>query len=137
MDNLSRENKRLAEEKLLLEKQLKEYDLIQDDLTQLKKLNAENEHLKQQLKQAGINDPNFQPNIEEDPKIENEELAIEKKSVIQEDPPAENQEILTAANSEPVEIPQNEPKEVIEAETGVMQNKSAEDLLIEFEKMLG
>jgi hypothetical protein len=99
-----------------LKDRLGEYAIIEEDLADLKRLQKENQELKDQL--AGA------PAVEEAAPAEPEPVAEEK--------PEENVEEAVAAAIEESEPPAEEAPKQKEGE-----EKSAEELLSEFEKMLG
>lgn len=123
----------LTKERDELKDKLAEYDLISDDISELTRLRQENEQLKNSLN--GGAPPAAEP-VAEEPAAE--EPAVEEPAV--EEPAAEE----PAAEAAPVEEPVAEEAPAAEAapeppaeENNEEDSKSPEDLLSEFEKMLG
>lgn len=115
----------ITNERNELRERLKEYEIIEEDLANLKRLQQENEQLKAeiaQLKKGGSAVPQaaLAPVIEE-PEID---LEAEMAKAIAESAPKPVAEVKVEASVE--DIPSNEGEQ-----------KSAEELLSEFEKMLG
>ncbi|MFZ8932611.1 MAG: hypothetical protein ACO20H_13095 [Bacteriovoracaceae bacterium] len=107
-----------------LQDRLGEYAIIEEDLADLKRLQKENKELKDQLAGGGAApaaEPEAEPVAEEEPK-ENVEEAV-AAAIEESEAPAE--ETAEAAAEEPAK----------KEEGG--EEKSAEELLSEFEKMLG
>lgn len=130
-----------------LEEQLKEYEIIGDDLANLKTIKQENEQLKKALNDIGHNGaaapeenvgtPIVETTVEPEPEPE-----VEASTPASE--PAEEPVEETVAASPATEEPAAEsPEEAVEAspeeqeEKEVVNTKTPEDLLSEFEKMLG
>ncbi len=126
-----------------LKEKLKEYEIIEDDLANLKKLQKENEELKQKLSggagagataapiaaAAAVSEAAAAPEAEKQPATPPPAAEAATDAA----PPADAAASVAAAQSTDVESP-----EVEGANQGVPEsNKSAEDLLSEFEKMLG
>lgn len=145
----------ITKERDALKETLSQYEVIEDDLANLKRLRQENEQLKKALADVGgvvpvIPTPTPAPKAEPvaapepEPVAEVPELAEEI-----EEPPMED--IIPDPEPEeeaPVEEPAAEVEEVVEAASDVEddmpspvgeieEDKSPEDLLSEFEKMLG
>jgi len=112
-----------------LKERLMEYEIIEEDLANLKRLQEENDKLKKQLAEGGgaAAAPEPEPAAEAAPEPEPAaEAAPEPEPVAEPEPePAAEAAPEPAAEGEP-EVPQNEGEQ-----------KSAEELLSEFEKMLG
>jgi hypothetical protein len=112
-----------------LRQKLQEYSVIEDDLADLKRLKQENEQLKRSLGQAPsapkLAEESFQaPEVESAPVLEEAPLSA---PVIEEEAPVIEEAVASAEPSPAEEVPAApESKE-----------KSPEDLLSEFEKMLG
>ena len=115
---------------------LTEYEVIEDDLANLKRLKQENEQLKKSLGQSGaapISEapaPEPEPIAESAPIIESEpepepEPIAESAPIIESEPESSEEETIGAAAVD--ETPEEAPGD----------DKSPEDLLSEFEKMLG
>jgi hypothetical protein len=104
-----------------LKEDLAQYDIIEDDLADLKRLKQENEQLKSALEAGGGSAPEVAPPVEEPAAVAE---PTEPEPVAE---PAAEEE-APAAEAAAVEEP------AAEAPT---DDKSPEDLLREFEKMLG
>lgn len=137
---------KVSKERDELKERLMEYEIIEEDLANLKKFQQENEQLKKtiaELKGESAGDdepaaaapaPASAPKVEEDgPAAEIEEPEMEEESapepppeVTAEENPAADDSATEAAAEENPEIPANEGEQ-----------KSAAELLSEFEKMLG
>ena len=120
LDEVTAERDRLKED-------LAQYDIIEDDLADLKRLKQENEQLKSALEGGGGDIP---------------APAAEPEAVAEAAPEEPAVEEVAAAEEAPVEEPAAAVEEVAAAEaappeSGGDDDKSAEDLLSEFEKMLG
>jgi myosin heavy subunit len=131
-----------------LKERLMEYEIIEEDLANLKRLQQENEQLKRQLA-GGAATPASTPVVPEpkeevavqEPAQESEEMSLEDEmaaaiSSAPTEPEDDTEAEMAQAISEPADIPapqeeQEEPKKA----SG--DQKSAEELLSEFEKMLG
>jgi hypothetical protein len=131
--NLKQDLSLVTNERNDLRERLKEYEIIEEDLANLKRLQQENDQLKAEL--AALRRGAPQAKIPEavpvpvavaaapTPVIEEEiDLEAEMARAIEESKPA--------AKASVVEVPEEAP--VVEGE-----QKSAEELLSEFEKMLG
>jgi DNA repair exonuclease SbcCD ATPase subunit len=119
----------LTKERDELQEKLKEYDLISDDISELTRLRQENEQLKNALNESGAEVP--APPAVEEPAAE--EPATEEPSAeapAEEEPAAEE-----PATEEPVA--QEAAPEAASDSEEEGDSKSPEDLLSEFEKMLG
>lgn len=130
-----------------IEEQLKEYEIIGDDLANLKKIKQENEQLKQALADMGQSapaapqvDPDETPIVEpkdEMPQFDDgprapapsEQQVVAEETSVKEEAPAEEPVAEKVAN----ESTSNDSEE----EQEPVNTKSPEDLLSEFEKMLG
>jgi hypothetical protein len=121
---------------------LKEFEIISDDLANLKRLQQENEQLKRSLAAQGGHVPKAPPK-EEAPAAQAdvadilEDLGNEPASV-------DDNKALEDFLSEPVETPETEPVAAAAPEAPAEKDdskpksdKTPEDLLSEFEKMLG
>lgn len=119
----------MTKERDALKEELKQYDVISDDLANMKRLKQENEQLKKALSDAGGTVPEAAPAAEAAPVVEEPvaeaapEPAAEAAPVVEE--PVEPAAAVEAAAPE------------APAETEGGDEKSPEDLLSEFEKMLG
>lgn len=154
----------LTEERDRLEEDLKQYEVISDDLADLKRLKQENAQLKKALEESGAQVPESvsEPEVadaapeaeqeespeavteevvsqeEEQPAVEDEEddealMAAAMQGDVDEEPAAE-ESAAQEVESEP-EVAQASAPESEEGEDS--DSKSPEDLLSEFEKMLG
>jgi DNA repair exonuclease SbcCD ATPase subunit len=131
--NLQKDLTKLTSERNDLRERLKEYEIIEEDLANLKRLQQENEQLKAELSalKKGGSAPAPAPKAETIPDIVPEsdvDLEAEMAAAIQESrapaPPPPAPEPVQAAGLD--DIPEVEGEQ-----------KSAEELLSEFEKMLG
>ena len=126
LDEITAERDRLKED-------LAQYDIIEDDLADLKRLKQENEQLKSALEGGGgdIPAPAAEPEPQAVAEAAPEEPAVEEVAAAE-----------PVAEEAPVEEPAAAVEEVAAAEAAPPEaanddDKSAEDLLSEFEKMLG
>lgn len=128
----------MTKERDALKEELQQYDVISDDLANMKRLKQENEQLKKALADAGGSVPEA-PAAEAAPAVE--EPVAEAAPVVEEpvaEAPTEPEaapaveEPAAPAPAEPVAAAPEAPA----AEEGG-DDKSPEDLLSEFEKMLG
>lgn len=135
----------LKEERDKLQEELKQYDLISDDIADLKRLRQENAQLKKALEDSGAPAPESEAVVEEAP-VEEEPIAdepIEEAPVeepVEEEPVAEEAAPEEPAEEEPIGEPAAEEPVAQEATSDSGEDddsKSPEDLLSEFEKMLG
>lgn len=113
----------LTNERDELQEKLKEYDLISDDISELTRLRQENEQLKNALNESGAEIP--APPVAEEPAAEE---AVPEAPVAEESAPVEEPAAEEA-------VAEAAPAEEAAEEDG--DSKSPEDLLSEFEKMLG
>ncbi len=119
-----------------LKEDLSQYDIIEDDLADLKRLKQENEQLKTSLEASGGSVPEVAPEAEP-------EAAAEQEPDPSPEPTAEIEAATAEAGEEPAEAEEAEPVEAAAATEEEVTNddegddKSPEDLLSEFEKMLG
>lgn len=134
-----------------LKERLMEYEIIEEDLANLKRLQQENEQLKRQLAGDGApapapaaaapvaeeveepEEPAPEPVAEAEPESEASEMSLEDEmaAAIAEPPKAEEPE------AEEVAAAPEEKEEEPAAKPAAGDQKSAEELLSEFEKMLG
>lgn len=129
--NLQRELSSVTNERNDLRERLKEYEIIEEDLANLKRLQQENDQLKAELAALRKGAPAPAPAAKAPvtpppaPPVEEEEIDLEAEmaKAIAESKPAPKAAAV-------VEIPDEVP--AVEGE-----QKSAEELLSEFEKMLG
>lgn len=120
----------MTKERDALKEELAQYDVISDDLANMKRLKQENEQLKKALAEAGGTVPEAvaeepAPVAEAAPPPPAEEPVAEAAPPVEEPAPAE--EAAQAAPEAAPEAPAEEESD----------DKSPEDLLSEFEKMLG
>ena len=122
----------LENEKAALQEELKQYDVLSEDIANLKRYKQENEQLKKALEEAGGAAPAAAA-----------AAAPAVAEAVAEPEPAPAPEPVAAAEPEPVAEPEPTPEpvaaaeEVPEAPGAEADEKSPEDLLSEFEKMLG
>ena len=126
--NLQKELTSVTNDRNELRERLKEYEIIEEDLANLKRLQQENDQLKAELmalrKGAAAAPAVAAPVVAPSPAAEEElDLEAEMAKAIAESKPA--------SKAAPVEVPVDD----VPAEEG--EQKSAEELLSEFEKMLG
>ena len=126
--NLQKELTSVTNDRNELRERLKEYEIIEEDLANLKRLQQENDQLKAELmalrKGAAAAPVVAAPVVAPSPAAEEElDLEAEMAKAIAESKPA--------SKAAPVEVPVDD----VPAEEG--EQKSAEELLSEFEKMLG
>ncbi|MCB9061213.1 MAG: hypothetical protein H6622_06805 [Halobacteriovoraceae bacterium] len=114
----------LTKERDELKERLMEYEIIEEDLANLKRLQQENEQLKKSLEamNSGGAAPAPAPAVEE----EEEDLEAQMAAAITESAPAPSAPVDNSEVEEELGVPANEGEQ-----------KSAEELLSEFEKMLG
>lgn len=136
-----------------LKERLMEYEIIEEDLANLKRLQQENEQLKRQLAQGGsapVAAVNAVPEPEEEPASQEMSLEDEMAAAISGDPEPEPEIDLEAEMAQAISQPEPEaevepePPQVLAADEPEPEpkkasgdQKSAEELLSEFEKMLG
>ncbi len=124
-----------------LKERLMEYEIIEEDLANLKRLQQENDQLKKTISdlQADAPSPAAEPVSEEPAPAPAEAPVAEESSSEEED--LEAQMAAAISESTPAEPIQEESSSEEPAAEGVPENegeqKSAEELLSEFEKMLG
>ncbi len=139
----------LQKERDQLEEELKQFEIISDDLADLKRLKQENAQLKKSLEEGGGAAPEMaeeaaEPAAESAPVIEDsqpQEEQVEEVAPAIEEPTAEEAPSAEEqSESAPVEQPQAAAPESEGSEEDSKEEadtKSPEDLLSEFEKMLG
>lgn len=153
--NASGGNPELENQVRDLSAKLEEYEIIADDLANLKRLKQENEHLKKALEEAGAVVPEM-PEVA-DVAMVNEEL-IEEESSLTEEPQEEmddlEKQMADAINTDGGGIADDDGEAAMAAALSEGDNnvdsdnlgtpapsgesqKSSEELLSEFEKMLG
>lgn len=144
-ETLKSELKMVSKERDDLRDRLKEFEIIADDLANLKRLQQENEQLKRSLGAQGIAIPVVQeaaPKLQVDPVEVNDlfedlgqtDTAASDNSALEEflSSPTE-----TEAEPEAEEIPEPALQAAPVEENKTKSDKTPEDLLSEFEKMLG
>lgn len=137
----------VTQERDQLKEKLQEYEIIEEDLANLKRLQQENEQLKKALEAGGGAMPAAEPEAEPEADPLPVEAVEEADPLPVEEPAAENDpDPLPVDEPDPLPVDEPEPLPVDDAsasdsEMGVPANegeqKSAEELLSEFEKMLG
>lgn len=154
----SQEVDALKKERDDLKEELQQYDIISNDIADMKRLKQENEQLKKALADAGASSGSDEFTAEENPvgdqvadneeEVE-EEVAMEEVAPVLdvEDAPEEEVEEVLAESSTESDSEENEDSDddtqspdPIEATANTSEDeddKSPEDLLSEFEKMLG
>lgn len=126
---LKSEIERLKKENSELQNRLAEYSIIEDDLADLKKIKQENEQLKRSLELRGGSSVE-EENLEIPSPEEEQTLEVGSEPVV-----AEPEPVAVEADSEVVV--ESQPELETNKEPEAVEEKSAEDLLAEFEKMLG
>jgi hypothetical protein len=156
---LSSELSMVAKERDDLKERLKEFEIIADDLANLKRLQQENEQLKRSLAGKGQNEKSPDQDIDldepvggvtknDDQPVENDPFEnLAQSGTATEDNSAFDEFLSASAevqSEEPVQLPtENEPVKAAEPavapapEVKGKSDKTPEDLLSEFEKMLG
>ncbi len=133
----------ITQERDQLKEKLQEYEIIEEDLANLKRLQQENEQLKKALEAGGGSVPAPAPAAEDEPLPVEEPPAAEEDPLPVEELPIENdpEPLPVEAEGAAEDLPIEDPAASESAEMGVPENegdqKSAEELLSEFEKMLG
>ncbi|MDC1175263.1 hypothetical protein OAT67_07695 [Bacteriovoracaceae bacterium] len=123
----------ITKERDELKERLQEYEVIEEDLANIKKFQQENEQLRKTIEQlqAGGATPTAEAPKSEDP----EPILAEEMPPA---PEAEPEEVAEAPAAEPVaeEEATSEAEDTPEVPSNEGEQKSAEELLSEFEKML-
>ncbi len=133
----------LTKERDELKEELQQYDIISNDIADMKRLKQENEQLKKALADAGGEAPaaaEAAPPAQEAPEAEAQAAAAVEEPVAEEAPTEAPTEAVAEQEPAPVEEPAAEAApEPVEAAASTEEgdDKSPEDLLSEFEKMLG
>lgn len=135
-DALKQQLDLITKERDELKERLQEYEIIEDDLANLKKLQQENEQLKKSLAELkGGAAP------EEAPAAATEEAAAAPAEAVAEEAAVEEvaaeEAAAPAAEEAPAEEASSDPASEAPPVNEEGEGKSAEDLLSEFEKMLG
>ena len=137
------ELQKVSKERDELREKLKEYEIIEDDLANLKRLQQENEQLKRSLGVSGERAPIAAEPIAvsggSDPLADAADLFEEVASApSDEDATAELEQFLSEGTESPVESEKEVEKALNDSAPKAAANeKTPEDLLSEFEKMLG
>lgn len=143
---LQKQLEEVTQERDELKERLQEYEIIEEDLANLKRLQQENEQLKKSLEQAGGQVESAAPEPQEAPAAE--EAPAQEAAPKEDAAPVEDQadEDLEAAMAQAIEEgggeaesaeKKEDKKEEKKAQEDAPPQKSAEELLSEFEKMLG
>lgn len=132
----------LTKERDELKEELQQYDIISNDIADMKRLKQENEQLKKALADAGGEPVAVEPEAAAEPVEEPEATAEveEPASAVEEPAEPEMEAAPEVAEVEEVSEPEEEAvAEPVEAASASddEDDKSPEDLLSEFEKMLG
>ncbi|MCT4640918.1 MAG: hypothetical protein N4A33_01385 [Bacteriovoracaceae bacterium] len=129
-----------------LKEQLKEYEVISGDIANMKRLQEENAQLRAALDGSTLSSENEESlATEEEVSDEEIEKAFEGAILSEEENSSDDneQESVSEEKADTEEVEQNQEEEVAVAEQeqedvqDEQEDKSAEDLLSEFEKMLG
>lgn len=115
----------MTKERDELKEELQQYDIISNDIADMKRLKQENDQLKKALADAGGEAPAAPPEVSAPPVVD----AAPAEAVEASAPPVEDVAIEEPA----AEV----PSEPVAAAAPEGEDKSPEDLLSEFEKMLG
>ena len=117
----------VSKERDELKERLMEYEIIEEDLANLKRLQQENEELKKSLEALKGGDTAPAPAPAPEPEtVAEPEPAPEPEAVAEPEPEVPAEETPVEAAADELGVPQEEGEQ-----------KSAEELLSEFEKMLG
>jgi hypothetical protein len=116
-----------------LKEDLAQYDIIEDDLADLKRLKQENAQLKAALEGSGGSVPEAAPVAEAAPAPATESVPTAEPEPAESEPVA----VAEAAPEAAAEPAAAAPAEEVAAAPAAEDDKSPEDLLSEFEKMLG
>ncbi len=160
LDKLRAELEEVTRERDEYHDRLQEYAIIEDDLANLKRLQQENAQLRKALQDAGIaipaldalaaeepevtsslveEVPEEEPVVEEEPASE-EEAPVEEEPAVEEEAPSLEDMMEAAEAVQESEVVEEEVAELAAPEPAEEEGhdaKTAEDLLSEFEKMLG
>lgn len=139
---IAAELEKMKKERHELQNKLKEYEIIEDDLANLKRLQQENQQLKRALAEASggsVPDSIAPPNIESAAKIQPPEDLFDE--VVEDKVTQDLEQFLggSGPNAQAEAEAKEEPVKAAAAPeaTDKSSEKSPEDLLSEFEKMLG
>ena len=122
-EEISKQLTEVTQERDQLKEKLQEYEIIEEDLANLKRLQQENEQLKKALEAGGGAVPAAEPEAAAEAAPEPDPLPVEEAPTEDEPLPIEEP---AAEGGDDMGVPANEGEQ-----------KSAEELLSEFEKMLG
>ncbi len=140
---MAAEFQKVSKERDELREKLKEYEIIEDDLANLKRLQQENQQLKRSL---GVSGGSAQVAVEptsvsggSDPLAGAADLFEEVSASQEEDATAELEQFLSAGTEETVAESEKATEKALNESTpkAAASEKTPEDLLSEFEKMLG
>lgn len=140
---ISAELQKVSKERDELREKLKEYEIIEDDLANLKRLQQENQQLKRSLGVSGGSAPVAAEPVEvaggSDPLAGAADLFEEVATAANdEDATAELEQFLSEDSETPLESERAVEEALTEnAPKAAANEKTPEDLLSEFEKMLG
>lgn len=126
----------MTKERDALKDELQQYDVISDDLANMKRLKQENEQLKKALSDAGGSVPDA-PAEEAAPAPAAEAAPAPVEEPVAEAAPAVEEPPAPAVEEPVAEAAPAAAQETAPAEAEGGDDKSPEDLLSEFEKMLG
>lgn len=149
---------KVKDERDQLLERLKEFEIIEDDLANLKRLEQENSQLRKALEQAGIDIPKVEKEqeqeevaptssapeeevVELEPEPESEqdsadEVVVTEQTEDEGDDGESESEEVAVTEAEEEQTPEEEEQSMV-ADDSDDSDKSPEDLLSEFEKMLG
>lgn len=137
------EMQKVSKERDELREKLKEYEIIEDDLANLKRLQQENQQLKRSLGMSGGSAP---APVEatpvsggQDPLAGAADLFEDVPVAAEDDATAELEQFLSAGTEEPTTESEQATEKALNESTpkAAANEKTPEDLLSEFEKMLG
>lgn len=140
---MASEMQKISKERDELREKLKEYEIIEDDLANLKRLQQENQQLKRSLGMSGGSAP---APVEaapvsggQDPLAGAADLFEEVPVATEDDATAELEQFLSAGTEEPAAESEQATEKALNESTpkAAASEKTPEDLLSEFEKMLG
>ena len=134
----SGDSEEITKERDELKSRLAEYEIIEDDLANLKKLQQENEQLKAALAKGGGSAPAAEEvAAAEEPVAAAEEPASPAPAEVSGETAAAAEEVAAKLDNVQDVAPASKEADVVEGQAAGEDGKSAEDLLSEFEKMLG
>jgi hypothetical protein len=139
---MAAELQKITKERDDLREKLREYEIIEDDLANLKRLQQENQQLKRSLGVSGAAVAEAAPVLEQpkgqDPLAAAGDIFEEVAAAPEESSTAELEEFLSSTE-EVAPVPEKEVENALTEAANKQGNndKTPEDLLSEFEKMLG